>query len=138
MQRDLENLTIGRFARACGVHVETVRFYQYKGLLRPPDKPLGGIRRYGRTSVARIRFIKSAQRLGFSLDEISQLLKLDDGTHCSDAAEIAVHRLADVRARLEDLRRMEAVLSRLVRQCKVGKGWRRCPLIASLHAADAL
>lgn len=136
MRRDLDNLTIAPFAKACGVHIETVRFYQRKGLLRAPDRPLGGIRRYGPADVARIRFIKSAQRLGFSLDEIAQLLKLDDGAHCSEAARVAAHRLADVHAKLADLQRMQAVLSELLGRCQVDKGRVRCPLTASLQAEN--
>ncbi|BBM05535.1 hypothetical protein HAALTHF_21370n [Vreelandella aquamarina] len=82
MENNLENLTIGVFAKAAGVNVETIRFYQRKGLLPEPDKPYGSIRRYGAADVTRVRFVKSAQRLGFSLDEIAELLRLDDGTHC--------------------------------------------------------
>lgn len=134
MRTESQNLTIARFAKACGVHVETVRFYQTKGLLRPPDRPAGKIRRYGPAEVARIRFVKSAQRLGFSLDEIAQLLKLDDGAHCNEAAEIAARRLADVQAKRADLERMEAVLSALLRHCEVDKGQLRCPLISSLQS----
>lgn len=100
MENNLENLTIGVFARAAGVNVETIRFYQRKGLLPEPDRPYGSIRRYGQADVARVKFVKSAQRLGFSLDEIAELLKLEDGTHCCEAAELATLRLADVRARL--------------------------------------
>jgi MerR family transcriptional regulator, mercuric resistance operon regulatory protein len=70
MENTLENLTIGVFAKAAGVNVETIRFYQRKGLLPEPDKPYGSIRRYGEADVTRVRFVKSAQRLGFSLDEI--------------------------------------------------------------------
>ena len=77
-----ETLTIGAFAKAAGVNVETIRFYQRKGLLLEPDRPIGGIRRYGPTDVDRVKFVKSAQRLGFNLDEVAQLLKLEDGTHC--------------------------------------------------------
>lgn len=134
MQRDLENLTIGGFAKACGVHVETVRFYQRRRLLRPPDRPAGGIRRYGSADVARLRFVKSAQSLGFSLDEIAQLLKLDDGAQCSEASEMGARRLADVQTRLRDLQRMEGVLCELLRRCEIAKGRIRCPLIASLQA----
>ncbi len=82
MQINFENLTIGVFAKAAGVNVETIRFYQRKGLLPEPDKPYGSIRRYGEADVTRVRFVKSAQRLGFSLDEIAELLRLEDGTHC--------------------------------------------------------
>ena len=70
-----ETLTIGAFAKAAGVNVETIRFYQRKGLLLEPDRPIGGIRRYGPTDVDRVKFVKSAQRLGFNLDEVAQLLK---------------------------------------------------------------
>ena len=83
--------------------------------------------------VARVRFVKSAQRLGFSLDEISELLQLEDGTHCHEAAELAVLRLADVRSRLTDLRRMESALSKLVKECSTQHGNVVCPLIAALR-----
>jgi len=128
-----ENLTIGVFAKAAGVHVETIRFYQRKGLLPEPDKPYGGIRRYGEADVRRVRFVKSAQRLGFSLDEITGLLRLDDGTHCEEASRLAEHKLRDVREKMADLARMEAVLSMLVCDCHARQGNVSCPLIASLH-----
>lgn len=133
MKNDTENLTIGAFAKAAGVNVETIRYYQRKGLLLEPDRPYGSIRRYGQADVARVKFVKSAQRLGFSLDEILQLLKLEDGTHCSEAAELAALRLADVRARLADLTRMEEALSKLVSECKAHRGNVSCPLIAAIH-----
>ena len=100
MQNILENLTIGTFAKAAGVNVETIRFYQRKGLLSEPDKLYGSIRRYGEADVTRVRFVKSAQRLGFSLDEIAELLRLDDGTHCDEASHLAEHKLLDVREKM--------------------------------------
>ncbi len=133
METELRNLTIGAFAKAGGVNVETIRFYQRRGLLTEPDRPYGGVRRYGRADVERVRFVKSAQRLGFSLDEVAQLLKLEDGTHCSEAAELAAARLTDVRARLAGLMRMESALSNLVSECGRQQGNVSCPLIASLH-----
>lgn len=129
----LENLTIGVFAKAAGVNVETIRFYQRKGLLPEPDKPYGSIRRYGDADVTRVRFVKSAQRLGFSLDEIAELLRLDDGTHCDEASSLAERKLKDVREKLKDLVRMEAALSGLVCACHAAKGDVSCPLIASLQ-----
>lgn len=129
----LGNLTIGVFAKSAGVSIETIRFYQRKGLLVEPDRPYGGIRRYGEADVARVKFIKAAQRLGFSLDEVAQLLRLEDGTHCSEAAEIAGARLTDVRARLADLKRMDAALSRMVRDCRVHDSNVSCPLIVALR-----
>lgn len=133
MDVEHEMLTIGTLAKAAGVNVETIRFYQRKGLLPSPEKPYGSIRRYRAADVSRIRFVKSAQRLGFSLDEVAQLLRLEDGAHCSEAAGIAAQRLTDVRARLRDLARMEAVLSRLVGECQASGGLVSCPLIAALH-----
>lgn len=133
MQSRLKNLTIGLFAKAAGVNVETIRFYQRKGLLLEPERPYGSIRRYGNPDVARVRFIKAAQRLGFSLDEIRVLLKLEDGTHCSEAAELGTLRLADVRARLADLGRMESALSQLVGRCRADHGNVSCPLIEALR-----
>lgn len=113
--------------------METIRFYQRKGLLPEPDKPIGSIRRYGEADVTRVRFVKSAQRLGFSLEEVAELLKLEDGTHCDEAREQAEGKLADVRAKLLDLQRIEATLTVLVEQCCTAKGKVRCPLIASLQ-----
>ena len=133
MENNLENLTIGVFARTAGVNVETIRFYQLKGLLPQPERPYGSIRRYGQANVARVKFVKSAQRLGFSLDEIGQLLKLEDGTHCEEASSLAEHKLKDVREKMADLARMEAVLSELVCACHARKGNVSCPLIASLQ-----
>jgi len=133
MENKLENLTIGAFAKAAGVNVETIRYYQRKGLLMEPDKPYGGIRRYGQVDVVRVRFVKSAQRLGFSLDEIAELLRLEDGTHCDEASRLAEHKLKNVREKLADLRRMESALDELVSACRTRHGNVSCPLIAALH-----
>lgn len=113
--------------------METIRFYQRKGLLPEPQRPRGGIRRYGDADVARVRFVKSAQRLGFSLDEVAGLLTLDDGTHCDDARLLGEQKLADVRAKLADLHRIESVLSTLVDECCASHGTVSCPLIAALQ-----
>ncbi|MDZ4260925.1 MAG: Hg(II)-responsive transcriptional regulator [Pseudomonadota bacterium] len=131
-----EQLTIGAFAKTAGVSVETIRFYQRQGLLVEPEKPYGGIRRYGQTDVARLGFIKSAQRLGFSLDEIAELLRLEDGAHCGEARELAERKLGDVRSKLADLQRIEAVLAHLVAQCCATNGEVNCPLIASLQLPE--
>jgi len=133
MQNNFENLTIGIFAKTAGVNVETIRFYQRKGLLPEPSKPYGGIRRYGRADVSRIKFIKSAQCLGFSLDEIAGLLMLDDGAHCDEARVLAEHKLKGVREKLTNLQRIEALLFQLVCECNATKGRVSCPLIASIQ-----
>ena len=136
MEKGCETLTIGAFAKAASVNVETIRFYQRKGLLLEPEKPYGSIRRYGEADVTRVRFVKSARRLGFSLDEIADLLRLDDGTHCDEASSLAEHKLRDIQEKLADLRRMEAVLTQLVCACHSRKGNVSCPLIASLQRGE--
>ncbi len=133
MDAQEENLTIGAFARAAGVNVETIRFYQRRGLLPEPPRPLGGIRRYEASDVSRVRFVKSAQQLGFTLDEIAALLTLEDGMHCTEARKIGEQKLTDVRGRLADLRQMETALSELVARCGAHRGKVKCPLIACLQ-----
>ena len=133
MGMQTDNLSIGAFAEAAGVNVETIRFYQRKGLLPEPDRPYGSIRRYGEADVARVRFIKSAQRLGFSLDEVDGLLTLDDGAHCDEARQLAEQKLIDVRSKLADLLRIESALATLVDDCCASHGTVSCPLIAALQ-----
>ncbi len=133
MEATAAGLTIGTFAKMAGVNVETLRFYQRRGLLAEPDKPYGSIRRYGPADIARVRFVKAAQRLGFSLEEVAGLLTLDDGAHCDDARRLAELKLADVRGRLADLRRIEKVLASLVRDCCASEGTVSCPLISTLQ-----
>ena len=131
----MQTLTISKLAQAANVNPETIRFYQRRGLLEEPDKPLGGIRRYGQADVARVMFIKAAQRIGFTLDEIEQLLDLDDGMHCSEARSIAEHKLEIVREKLGDLQRIEAALEKLVGRCAASRGKVNCPLIDALQPA---
>ena len=134
MNQQPETLTIGALADSAGVNVETIRFYHRKGLMQEPSRPLGGIRLYAKPDLARVRFIKSAQRLGFSLNEVGELLKLEDGSHCTGAREQAERKLTDVRARLADLRRVEVALQGLVERCCAASGQVQCPLIAALQA----
>lgn len=132
---DKTGATIGALAETAGVNVETIRFYQRKGLMPEPEKPYGSIRRYGAAELARVRFIKSAQRLGFSLEEVGELLKLEDGARCSEARQLAEQKLVDVRQKLSDLQRIESVLAGLVARCSAFRGRVNCPLIASLQEA---
>lgn len=134
MNRSSEDgLMIGALASAAAVNVETIRSYQRRGLLRKPTRSYGRIRRYDAADVARVRFVKTAQRLGFSLAEIVGLLRLDDGAHCDEARVAAEHKLAIVRAKLTDLHRVETALATLVDECSATTGKVRCPLIAALH-----
>jgi len=125
--------TIGELAKLAGVNVETIRFYQRRGLLEEPKKPLGGIRRYAQAHVRRIRFIREAQELGFSLDEVAELLALEDGRNCREAERIGSRKLATVRERLAQLKRVEKVLAALVDQCHRNTGKLSCPLIDALE-----
>lgn len=133
MERNRNNLSIGELAALAGVGVETIRFYQRKGLAPEPLRQAGAIRRYGAPDVERIRFVKSAQSVGFSLDEIAELLRLEDGASCKEAAALAESKLADIRRKLAELSRMEAALAGLVKACQVGRGKVSCPLIAAFH-----
>lgn len=126
-------LTIGQVAKACGVNVETIRFYQRRGLLPQPARPYGSIRRYGQEMIARLKFIQAAKRLGFSLEEIAQLLKLEDGTHCAEARDLAQRKLEDVRAKIAHLQRIERALAELAERCGEAQHQVRCPLIAALE-----
>mgnify|MGYP003147586831 CR=1 FL=1 len=129
--------TIGTLASRADVHLETIRYYQRRGLVGEPNRPLGGVRRYSEDHVHRLRFIRNAQELGFSLDEVGELLKLQDGAHCREARTLGEKRLADVRRKLADLQCMESALAALVDRCGAvkGKGRVHCPLIGSLQAA---
>ena len=135
MEHDPEALTIGAVAAAAEVGVETIRFYQRRGLIDEPDRPPGGIRRYGRRDVERVSFIKSAQRLGFSLDEVMGLLALEDGTHCEQARTLAEAKLADVRSKLAGLRRIERLLRTMIDDCNEREGEVCCPMIKALQSA---
>ncbi len=133
MDKSSRSLTIGAFAAEASVTVETVRYYQRKGILAEPERQRGSIRRYGPADVARVKFVKAAQHLGFSLDEISALLQLEDGRHCSEARAFAKRKLDVVRERLAALRWVEKVLAKLVDECGGTHGAVPCPLIEALQ-----
>lgn len=135
MKELINGRTIGEMAGAACVNVETIRFYQRKGLMREPERGYGSIRRYDEADLARLRFIKTSQKLGFSLDEVSELLKLEDGTQCNDARKLAELKLGSVRQKLIDLQRIESVLTQLINSCEASSGKVTCPIIASLKGA---
>jgi MerR family mercuric resistance operon transcriptional regulator len=123
-------MTIGRLAKAAGVNVETVRYYQRRGLLREPRKPAGGQRRYAEDVLRRIGFIRRAQQLGFTLDEIGQLMPGPHGPTCRDARRVAEQRYAVIESRLAELERMRSELGRLIAACRRSRS--ACPLIDAL------
>ena len=134
MDNNPEAPTIGAFAKAGGVKVETIRFRERRGVLPWAGRPLGSIRHDGNADAARVCFVKSARSLGFSLDEVAELLRLEDGLHCHEVSELAQRTPADVRKRLADMQRMQAALSRLIGKCHTRRGNVPCPLISSLQA----
>ena len=125
-------LTIGRLARAAAVNIETVRYYQSRKLLPIPNRGSGAFRYYPSDLVERIRFIKRAQELGFSLTEIRELLRLSDGTDRVSIRKIAVARLEQIEAKLKDLSRMRSALSGLIEACRQTQSVEPCPIIEAL------
>ncbi|NUA26693.1 MerR family transcriptional regulator [Cupriavidus basilensis] len=128
-------LTIGQVAKAANVGVETVRYYHRCGLLPVPERVHGGIRQYSRESLQRLIFIRRAQALGFTLDEIRALLQLNDGSTCVTARALAERKLQAVEARLRELQALRTDLHRLIGQCHANDGTGSCPLIATLCAS---
>ncbi len=128
----IEKMTIGRLASAAGVNIETVRFYQRSGLIDEPSKPHSGYRTYEESDVRRIRFIKRAQLLGFALEEIAGLLKLEGSRACADTRALAARKLATVEVKLSDLLAMQKALADMVSRCGVEDGTDGCPIIRAL------
>ena len=127
----MAQMTIGELAKAAGVHVETVRYYQRRGLVDEPEREHGTVRRYDENAVRRLRFVRRAQELGFTLEEIKGLIQLGETPNCRGARDLAARKLELVNARLSDLRRMQEALRRLVAQCNTSHK-RSCPVIDSL------
>lgn len=132
--------TIGWLAREGGVGVETVRYYQRRGLLGTPEKEArsgasGGVRRYGEEHVRRLRFIRSAQAAGFTLEQIGELLELDSGQDRPRARELARERIEALDEKIAELEAARTSLRRLARECSSG-GTGPCPIISSFEKAS--
>src|SRR5690242_10593210 len=127
----LQSLTIGKLASAGGVGVETIRFYQRRGLLETPTRS-DGIRRYGSDDVRRLRFIKQAQAAGFTLEEIKELLDLDASEDRSRARELANARVKALDVRITELQRARDALRRLAKECGSGSAG-PCPILTSFE-----
>jgi MerR family transcriptional regulator, mercuric resistance operon regulatory protein len=125
-------LTIGHIAHAAGVNVETVRYYQRRGLVSLPPKRVRGFRYYTPETASRVRFIKRAQALGMSLKEVQRLLRLDAKGACKQTRALAVEKLALVESKLVDLARLRDVLQGLVAACDQPHG-ASCPIIEQLE-----
>jgi MerR family copper efflux transcriptional regulator len=128
-------LTIGKAASEAGVGVETIRFYERQGLIEQPRKPAGaGVRRYSAETIERIRFIKEAQQIGFSLREVQELLALrsDPSADCSDVRQQAIAKRAAVQRKIEQLRKIDAALGTLIASCPGSGGLQCCSIMDAL------
>ena len=137
----MEARTIAGLAREGGVGVETVRYYQRRGLLETPNRPGGagsggGVRRYGQDDVRRLRFIRSAQAAGFTLEQIAELLALDATDDRARAQELAIERIGALEARIGELQAARASLLQLVHECSGGTAG-PCPILAAFDDAPA-
>jgi MerR family mercuric resistance operon transcriptional regulator len=132
----MAGMTIGKLAASGGVGVETIRYYQRRGLLEEParDQLYGGVRRYGAPDVQRLRFIRAAQGAGFTLDQIGELLDLDATDDRARARALATERIAALDAKIAELQEARTALSRLARDCaKKDEG--PCPILAAFDAS---
>ena len=126
----MSTLTIGKLANAAGVGIDTVRFYERAGLLNRPQRTASGYRLYAGSDVARLRFIRRAKALGFSLEEIGELLRLNDGGGRRAAVRaLAGQRLAEIEQRLGELSRMRDTLRHLIHRCRGDGPLASCPII---------
>lgn len=132
------DMTIGQLARRAGSDVETIRYYERRGLLPPPPRAGNGYRRYPPDAARRLRFIRRAKTLGFTLTEIGELLSLREaGDDRAAVKQLARARLADLESRLADLQRMRDALADLDRRCSGEGPVNGCPIIEALNEDDA-
>jgi MerR family mercuric resistance operon transcriptional regulator len=127
--------TIARLAEAAGVHVETIRYYQRRRLVPEPTRPAGGVRRYTDADAERLRFIKRAQAMGFTLAEISNLLRLRTGGSCRATRELAATKMQIVDGRIRELRQLRKELAGLIAACDANAEGTKCPVIERLTLA---
>ncbi|MCS7015841.1 MAG: Hg(II)-responsive transcriptional regulator [Gemmatales bacterium] len=129
-----ESLRSGEVARLAGVNVETLRYYERRGLLPQPPRRPSGYRMYPPETVERVRFIKRAQQLGFSLREIQQLLQLDSAAwaSCEEVCAITERKIQEIAEKIRDLQKIQRALQSLLRQCPRIAPISKCPILASL------
>ena len=124
--------TIARLAGAAGVHIETIRYYQRLKLVPEPPRPIGSIRRYGEADAERLRFIKRAQVMGFTLSEIRSLISLQARRSCRATRELAATKLRLIDARIRELRDLRKELGGLIADCDANTQDTQCPVIQRL------
>lgn len=126
-------MTIGQLAKAAGVGVETIRYYQRRGILATPTKPMGGHRQYPEGSLKLLGFIRRGQQMGFSLEEILVLMGLRDGGSCAEGRAQAQKKLDELGTRVAELNRMRRQLKSIVAKCNANTRRAICPLIRALE-----
>jgi MerR family mercuric resistance operon transcriptional regulator len=134
------DIAIGELSRRTDCNIETIRYYERIGLLPPPDRRGGRFRRYGAPDIGRLRFIRRARQLGFSLDDVRALLRLaaSDGADVrAEARHVFSAHVEDIRAKIADLQSMEQVLTEAIRECAAGRQ-PKCPLIDVLSGAGSV
>lgn len=131
-------MTIGELAESAGVGVETIRFYERKKLIAQPRRPRSGFRRYDEETVRRIRFIRQAQELGFTLAEVKQLLelRLDPRRSCAEVKSEAQTKIADIDEKIESLRVMRSALMEITRSCSGEGPTSACPILDAIGAVS--
>ncbi len=134
---DLPHLPIGTLAKQTGCRVETVRFYENIGVMPPPARSSGGQRRYTINHLKRLNFVRRARALGFTLNEVRDLLRLVDGGDytCAEVETVTLAHLGDVRRKITDLRKLERVLKDMAAQCGGGTV-PDCPVVDALFRGD--
>jgi MerR family transcriptional regulator, copper efflux regulator len=127
-------MTIGAAAKRAGVKIDTIRYYERRGLLAKPDRNLAGYRTFNETTVQRLRFIKRVQELGFTLNETKQLLtlRITPGTTCVDVRRKAEKKIADIGRKIRSLNAMQSALRELVSACTAEGPASECSLLATL------
>lgn len=134
----MQSLTIGQVARAAHIGVETLRFYEREGLIAEPPRRRSGYRQYPPDTVRRVRFIRRAKDLGFTLNEIGELLSLrvQRNTTCADVRAMARAKIADIDAKLDEFGKIKSALEQLASSCR-GKGpTSACPILDALDQED--
>lgn len=134
----MNGLTIGQLAKASGVNLQTVRYYERRGLLSPETRTESGYRIFASDTSRRIRFVKRAQELGFTLSEIQDLLSLrvGSGSNCVDVRKRAQAKLAGIDVKIRHLESMRASLARLIRSCSGSGPAKDCPILESLDVKE--
>lgn len=135
----MDNMTIGKVARDAGLAIDTVRYYEREGLLQKPARTPSGYRQYSADAVARLRFIRQAKELGFTLSEIRELLALRvaPGKSCADVRSRAEAKIADVEQRIAQLDRMRRALVKLAAACSGRGPTSDCPILEAMETQES-